>query len=98
MTVGLGAERMKLKSIEMRRCVSVIFSAIAAMSAFAQGDPHSHTTPWRDGHFQIDEAGVISRSDIVLGRPNTQAKEAMPLGNGSLGAAVWSGEGFTAQL
>jgi hypothetical protein len=41
---------------------------------------------------------VIGRSDIVLGRPNTDAGEAMPLGNGRLGVAVWSAAGFTAQL
>ena len=84
---------------DARRFVSVIFfSAIAAMTAFAQSGPHPHTSPWRDGEFHIDRAAVISRSDIVLGKANTQAKEAMPLGNGTLGVAVWSGEGFTAQL
>jgi hypothetical protein len=41
---------------------------------------------------------VIGRSDIVLGRANVEPGEAMPLGNGSLGVAVWSAEGFTAQL
>jgi alpha-L-fucosidase 2 len=90
---------MRMTNRVARCFVSVIFfSVIAAMCACAQSGAHSHTTPWRDGQFHIDEAGVISRSDIVLGRPNTQAKEAMPLGNGSLGVAVWSDEGFTAQL
>ena len=46
----------------------------------------------------MDVAGVIGRSDIVLGRPNLVDGEAMPLGNGSLGVAVWSADGFTAQL
>ena len=46
----------------------------------------------------MDVAGVIGRSDIVLGRPNLVAGEAMPLGNGRLGVAVWSADGFTAQL
>jgi alpha-L-fucosidase 2 len=46
----------------------------------------------------VDVAGVIGRSDIVLGRPNLVASEAMPLGNGRLGVAVWSADGFTAQL
>ena len=46
----------------------------------------------------MDTQGVISRSDIVLGRPNIAPSEAMPLGNGRLGVAVWSAEGFTAQL
>jgi hypothetical protein len=46
----------------------------------------------------VDIPGVIGRSDIVLGSPNVETGEAMPLGNGSLGVAVWSAEGFTAQL
>jgi hypothetical protein len=41
---------------------------------------------------------VVSRSDIVLGQPNAAAAQAMPLGNGGLGAAVWAANGFTAQL
>ncbi|HLY42508.1 MAG TPA: hypothetical protein VKR52_14935 [Terracidiphilus sp.] len=58
----------------------------------------SQTTAWRDGQFHVDVAGVVSRSDVVLGRPSAKADEAMPLGNGTLGVAVWSAEGFTAQL
>ena len=52
----------------------------------------------KDHRFEVDAPNVIGRSDIVLGRPNLEASEAMPLGNGRLGVAVWSGEGFTAQL
>jgi len=57
-----------------------------------------HTTAWNEGRFHVDAAGVLSRSEIVLGRPNLDAAEAMPLGNGKLGVAVWSADGFTAQL
>jgi alpha-L-fucosidase 2 len=46
----------------------------------------------------LDPASVVGRSDIVLERPNLLAREAMPLGNGRLGVAVWGEEGFTAQL
>lgn len=56
------------------------------------------TTAWRGDRFHVDVAGVISRSDIVLGRPNLLATQAMPLGNGRLGVAVWSANGLTAQL
>ncbi len=52
----------------------------------------------KDGGFRVDVASVLGRSDIVLGRPNVEPGEAMPLGNGRLGVAVWSAEGFTAQL
>ena len=48
--------------------------------------------------YKVDVPGVISRSDVVLGRPNLASTEAMPLGNGRLGVAVWSGDGLTAQL
>jgi hypothetical protein len=51
-----------------------------------------------DGRFQVDVPGVIGRSDIVLSRANVEPGEAMPLGNGSLGVAVWSAQGLTAQL
>jgi alpha-L-fucosidase 2 len=55
-------------------------------------------TAWYQGRFHVDVANVIGRSDIVLGVPNVQAKDAMPLGNGGLGAAIWSANGLTAQL
>lgn len=69
----------------------------AATSAHAQ-DASGDTTAWRGGEFHVDTAGLISRSNIVLARANTLAKEAMPLGNGTLGIAVWSADGLTAQL
>jgi hypothetical protein len=56
------------------------------------------TTAWRHGAFNLDPAGVVSRSDIVLGAPNTTGTASMPLGNGSLGVAAWAAGGFTAQL
>lgn len=45
-----------------------------------------------------DRRGLVERSDIILQRPNQKNTEAMPLGNGKLGVAVWSQDGFTAQL
>jgi len=56
------------------------------------------TTAWHDGKFRVDVAGVLSRSSIVLGQPNVAPGQAMPLGNGRLGVAVWSENGLTAQL
>lgn len=64
----------------------------------ATADRAGATTAWRDGSFQVDRAAVVHRSDVVLGRPNTDPTESMPVGNGTLGAAVWAAEGFTAQL
>lgn len=48
--------------------------------------------------YPIDRAGVAERSDIILEKPNELPTEAMPLGNGRLGVALWSQDGFTAQL
>ena len=53
---------------------------------------------WQNGVFRVNTESVIGRSDIVLARPNLDRTEAMPLGNGRLGVAVWSADGFTAQL
>ena len=56
------------------------------------------TTAWQNGRFRVDTANVVRRSDIVLGRPNTDPTQFVPLGNGTLGAALWAAGGFTAQL
>ena len=56
------------------------------------------TTAWRDGQFRVETANVVRRSNIVLGRPNRDATQSMPLGNGTLGVAAWAADGFTAQL
>ncbi|NUQ98993.1 MAG: hypothetical protein HOY79_21370 [Streptomyces sp.] len=56
------------------------------------------TTAWHNGAFSLDTAGVVSRSDIVLGKPNSSSAQFLPLGNGSLGVAEWAANGFTAQL
>jgi hypothetical protein len=47
---------------------------------------------------RVDVAGVVGRSDVVLQQPNLSAKQALPLGNGRLGAAVWAEDGLTVQL
>ncbi|WP_223297235.1 glycosyl hydrolase family 95 catalytic domain-containing protein [Catenulispora acidiphila] len=56
------------------------------------------STAWQNGAFQVNASGVVSRSDVVLGRPNTANTQSLPLGNGSLGVAEWAAGGFTAQL
>jgi alpha-L-fucosidase 2 len=71
-----------------------------AGAGFPQPQPGTSkpANAWHDGKFQVDVAGVIGRSDIVLNRPNFEAVQAMPLGNGRLGVSVWSADGVTAQL
>ena len=51
--------------------------------ALAQSAAPDSTTAWHDGKFQVDVAGVLGRSSIVLGQPNVEAGQAMPLGNGN---------------
>jgi hypothetical protein len=70
----------------------------AAAARAGSATPGAVTTAWHDGRFAEDTGGVVSRSDIVLGQPNSQPTQYMPLGNGRLAAAVWAADGFTAQL
>jgi hypothetical protein len=75
--------------------VSVVLPTSRGAAAAAAA---TTTTAWRNGAFHLDPDGVVSRSDIVLGQPNTNPTGSMPLGNGSLGVAAWAANGFTAQL
>ena len=73
--------------------------ALSVGGCFYAGAQQDHsTTAWHDGRFVVDAAGLVSRSDIVLAQPNASPAEAMPMGNGRLGIAVWAADGFTAQL
>src|SRR5690349_22796556 len=56
------------------------------------------TTAWRAGAFTVNVPDLVRRSDVGLGAANAKPEQAMPLGNGVLGAAVWAAGGFTAQL
>jgi hypothetical protein len=70
----------------------------AAAARQGAGAAPAATTAWADGSFHEDVPGVVGRSDVVLGQPNTAASQGMPLGNGTLGVAAWAADGFTAQL
>lgn len=84
------------------RMIGMAFLALScaalAGNAHAQSAAPGGATALRDGRFHVDVQGVMGRSDVVLERPNREAVEAMPLGNGRLGVSVWSADGFTAQL
>jgi alpha-L-fucosidase 2 len=87
----------------MKGLVVLILSLSLLHRACAQGtlavpEASNGTTAWHDGRFHVNVAGVIGRSDIVLERANVGAGEALPLGNGRLGVAVWAAAGLTAQL
>jgi alpha-L-fucosidase 2 len=75
-----------------------LWQSACAQKTLAVPSTANQTTAWHDGGFHADVAGVIGRSDIVLGRANMDAGEALPLGNGRLGVAVWAADGLTAQL
>jgi len=62
------------------------------------GETGSGGSPAGNPWITFDPGAVISRSNIVLGSANATATQFMPVGNGTLGAAVWAAGGFTAQL
>jgi alpha-L-fucosidase 2 len=80
-----------------KHAITIYLITMACSCIFA-AKGQTVSSAWYGNHFHVDVAGVISRSDIVLGRPNLLANQAMPLGNGCLGIAVWSANGLTAQL
>jgi hypothetical protein len=75
-----------------------LYLAIAFITLHLTAQQTPPTTAWKSGHFVVNAAGLVSRSDIVLAHPNTLPEEAIPMGNGRLGIAIWSAQGFTAQL
>jgi alpha-L-fucosidase 2 len=97
--VGSGRDGMR-NALSLRPALISVgaVALLASTGAFAQSLSSTVTTAWQRGHFRVDTSGVIRRSDIVLERPNKDASQAMPLGNGRLGVAVWSTDGLTAQL
>ena len=70
----------------------------AALGSVPAAAAAAGTTAWQNGAFSVNPAGVVSRSDVFLGQPNTADSQSLPLGNGSLGVAAWAADGFTAQL
>jgi alpha-L-fucosidase 2 len=87
-----------LKNLPLRAvCLGLFCWAFTAVGE-AQPPQKETASGAQNRPFQVDIHGVIGRSDIVLGRANVESGEAMPLGNGSLGVAVWSADGLTAQL
>ena len=70
----------------------------AALGGTPAASAATNTTAWQNGAFSENTGGVVSRSDVFLGQPNTADSQSLPLGNGSLGVAAWAAGGFTAQL
>jgi hypothetical protein len=81
--------------------VAAPVAGVGAARADIAGQPAGAggpVTAWRDGQFVENVPRVVSRSDVVLGQPNQQPDQSMPLGNGRLGVAAWAADGLTAQL
>jgi hypothetical protein len=78
--------------------VACVLAAAGLAATVPEAAAAGSTTAWHNGTFAADIGGVVSRSDIVLGKPNNAATQSLPLGNGSLGVAAWAANGFTAQL
>ncbi|MFE9451918.1 RICIN domain-containing protein [Streptomyces sp. NPDC006739] len=79
-------------------CALAIAAALTIAPPGQTAAAATTTTAWQSGRFDVDTPNLVRRSDVVLGRPNTGQSQFMPLGNGTLGAAVWAAGGFTAQL
>src|SRR3954447_4031443 len=74
-------------------------SALAvAVGAGTPAQAATVTTAWQNGAFSENVGAIVSRSNVVLGKPNSSANQFLPLGNGALGVAAWAAGGFTAQL
>jgi hypothetical protein len=78
--------------------VTLLAAGLLVPAAARPAAAATATTAWQNGGFHVDTPNVVRRSDIVLGEPNTQGAQSLPLGNGSLGVAAWASNGFTAQL
>jgi hypothetical protein len=82
--------------------LSLVLAAAVPATGLALGAPAAvaapTTTAWHNGGFSVDTPNVVRRADVVLGKANTSPSQFVPLGNGTLGAAVWAANGFTAQL
>lgn len=86
----------------MARSRTVVCTVVAGLVLTGVVTTSAHaatgTTAWRDGAFSVNAPNLVRRADVVLGSPNAKPEQALPLGNGVLGAAVWAAGGFTAQL
>ncbi len=80
------------------RVLCLAFIALFISGSASTQSQSQAASSWRPIKFDVDIPNVIGRSDIVLARPNPEPGQAMPLGNGRFGVAVWSADGLTAQL
>lgn len=85
-------------SQNLRRNLCLLATCLCVGPATLAAQAAHPSTAWRNGRFHIDVSHLVAQSDIALARPNLLPSQAMPLGNGGLGVAVWSANGLTLQL
>ncbi len=88
----------RLRSLFVLLAATALAATALDVGAAGTAAAATLTTAWHNGTFNENTGGVVSRSDVVLGQPNTVDAQSLPLGNGSLGVAAWAANGFTAQL
>ena len=89
---------LRRRATAVGAAVSLVGALVLAGTVAQPAAAAGLTTAWQSGAFAMNTGGVVSRSDVALGRPNTAPAQSLPLGNGSLGVAAWAANGFTAQL
>jgi hypothetical protein len=95
----VSALRRQRSTLRTAAAALLLATPLAIMAAPAKpAAAASLTTAWSGGAFSLNTAGVVARSDVVMGAPNSSPSQFLPLGNGSLGVAAWAAGGFTAQL
>jgi hypothetical protein len=70
---------------------TILVTGAAVATTAPQALAAISTTAWQSGRFVVDIPNLVRRSDLVLGRPNTDPTQFMVLGNGTLGVAAWAG-------
>lgn len=89
---------MTVLRLTMPLLIALLTVGATSAPAVSNTPSEQETTAWRDGALQGDTAGLVSRSDLVQEGPAWRYYQAMPLGNGVLGASVWAEKGYSAQL
>jgi alpha-L-fucosidase 2 len=92
------AEALILKRLPLYMLSVYVLTHSFSTSALAQAAAAPVAAVASQPGMQFDVPNVIGRSDVILARPNLESSQALPLGNGRLGVAVWSADGLTAQL
>jgi alpha-L-fucosidase 2 len=82
---------MKMNS---RYICALLFVFVLATVASAQTESFNTST----GMMDVDYSGYLSKHDIVYNSPNTNPVWGQMVGNGRVGAMVWSANGITMQV